>query len=340
MRQEIATRRYKSPVEAAVPAAILRRAQTARLPVQRARFGRTDGFTLAELIVSVGVLVLLVFLASQLFNSAATVTSLAHKQMDVDGQARQLLDRMAIDFAQLVKRTDLDFFAKGTIAPNSVGGAMSGNDQIAFFSAVPGYYPAGNKQSPVSLVAYRINSDSTSPSYNKMERLGKGLLWNAASSTPAPVVFMPLTIGPSATVPLGTWPAATSTSATDPDYEVTGPQVFRFEYCYLRTNGTLSLLPPYDGDSHADLSQIAAIIADVAVIDSKSKLLLTPQQIANFSTSTHANFLADYGATNMTPGVLRTQWQSKINAITTLPRPALSGVRVYERSFYFSPPVL
>ncbi len=300
---------------------------------------RVSAFTLAELVVSVGVLVVLVLLFTQLLKSAATITTLGQKQMDVDGQARQLLDRMAIDFAQLVKRNDLDFFAKGTVAPNSVGGAMSGNDQIAFFSAVPGYYPAGSYQSPVSLVAYRVNSDSTSSSYNKMERLGKGLLWNAAAPTPAPVVFMPLTIGPSAAVPLGTWPAATSTSATDPDYEVTGPQVFRFEYGYLRTNGTLSITPPLDGNSHADLSQIAAIIADVAVIDPKSKLLLTPAQIASFSTSGNDNFLADYSS-GMTPGQLRTQWQNKINAITSLPRPALSGVRLYERFFYFSPPTL
>jgi hypothetical protein len=95
-----------------------------------------------------------------------------------------------------------------------------------------------------------------------------------------------------------------------------------------------------DGDSHADLSQIAAIIADVAVIDSKSKLLLTPAQIASFSTFGDANFLDDYKSTNMTPGMLRTVWQNKINGITSLPRPALSGVRVNERSFYFSPPVL
>src|SRR5690349_25172940 len=111
------------------------------------------GFTLAELLVSVGVMVLLVLLATQLLNSAATITTLGHKQMDADAQARQLLDRMAIDFAQMVKRNDVDLFAKGTLAPNSVGGTMAGNDRIAFYSAVPGYYPSTGSQSPVSLVA-------------------------------------------------------------------------------------------------------------------------------------------------------------------------------------------
>src|SRR5207249_3786147 len=146
-----------------------------------------------------------------------------------------------------------------------------------FYSGVPGYYPSTGSQSPVSLVAYRVNSDSTSSSYNKIERLGKGLVWNGVSSVDKPVVFMPLTIGPSAAVPLGTWPAAVSASAPDPggNYEIIGPQVFRFEYCYLRTNGTLSVTPP------ASISGIAAIIVDIAVIDSKSKVLLTDAQITS-----------------------------------------------------------
>src|SRR4051812_41539691 len=65
---------------------------------------RMRGFTLAELLVTVGVVVVLVLLFTQLLKSAATITTLGHKQMDADAQARQLLDRMAIDFAQMVKR--------------------------------------------------------------------------------------------------------------------------------------------------------------------------------------------------------------------------------------------
>jgi hypothetical protein len=288
------------------------------------------------------VLVVLVFLATQLLKSAATVTTLGHKQMDADSQARQVLDRIAVDFTQLVKRSDLDFFAKGTVAPNSVGGAMTGNDQIAFFSAVPGYYLSTASQSPVSLVAYRVNSSSASSSYNKMERMGKGLVWNAVSQTDIPVVFMPLTIGPSAQVPLGTWPAATSNSLSDAAYEVIGPQVFRFEYCYLLTSGTLSIVPPLDGDSHADFSQIAAILVDIAVIDPKSKVLLNNAQIASL-----AGQLTDWplNTSGQKPGYLRTQWQNTLNALianqpppTPPPRPALSGIRLYQRCFYLSPP--
>jgi hypothetical protein len=294
--------------------------QATRLPLHR----RTAAFTLAELVVTVGVLVLLVLLFTQFLNSAANITTLGHKQMDADSQARQLLDRMAIDFAQLVKRNDIDFFGKGTTAPNSVGGAMTGNDQIAFYSGVPGYYPSSGSQSPVSLVAYRVNSLSGATAFNKLERLGKGLVWNGVSATDKPVVFMPLTIA-------ATWPAATSSSLADPDgnYEIIGPQVFRFEYCYLlRSNGNLSITPP------SDVSGIAAIVADIAVIDSKSKVLLNDTQVTSL-----AGQLGDY-TSGMAPGQLRNNWQNALNANTTFPRPALSGVRLYERFFYLSPPTL
>jgi hypothetical protein len=220
---------------------------------------------------------------------------------------------------------------------------MAGNDRIAFYSGVPGYYPPTGSQSPVSLVAYRVNSASTSSLYNKMERMGKGLVWNGVSTTDKPVVFMPLTIGPSAAVPLGTWPAATSSSTVDPDYEVIGPQVFRFEYRYLRTDGTRTITPPLDGNGRADLSQIAAIIAGIAVIDSKSKVLADNSATVpppNDNITRLAGQLVDYTST-MVPGQLLTNWRAAIDANSIgLPRPAISGVRLYERFFYLSPPTL
>jgi hypothetical protein len=262
-------------------------------------------FTLAELLVSVGVLVLLVLLSTQLLKSAATVTALGHRQIDADSQARQLLDRMAVDFTQMIKRSDLNYYWKG-----GTGGSQIGNDQMAFYCAVPGYYSATTSltQSPISLIAYRVNAQ------NKAERLGKGLLWNGVSLAENPLVFWQPIAAP-----------------TDTDYtgsgEIIAPQVFRFEYSYLLTNGFLSITPP------ASISGIAAIIVDIAVIDSKSKVLVNAAQI-----TTLAGQLADYSA-SMVPGELRNAWQNTING-STLPRPALSGIRVYERFFYLSPPSL
>ena len=122
-------------------------------------------------------LVLLVVLFTQLLNSAATIVTLGNKGMDTDSQARQLLDRMAIDFDQMLKRTDVSYYVK------TVGNTETGNDQIAFFSAVPGYYSQAGYNSNASLVAYRVNADSNSASYNHLERMGKGLALNGAYTT-------------------------------------------------------------------------------------------------------------------------------------------------------------
>jgi len=282
------------------------------------------GFTLVELLVSMVVLAVLVLFVSMIVNSAATITTLGNKHIDADSQARQLLDRMAVDFAQMVKRDDLDFFAKGTVAPKSLGGAMTVNDQIAFYSGVGGYYPAtstSSQHSPISLVAYRINSQ------NRLERMGKGLVWNGAT-TDTPIIFMPLTIA-------ATWAAATN-ATTDADYEEIGPHVFRFEYCYVLTGGTRSITPP------VSVSGIAAIVVDIATTDPRSKALLdNSKQVAppNDNITKLAGRLVDY-TSGTGPGQLLAQWQSVLDGTTDMPRPAISGIRLYERHFYLSPPTL
>jgi hypothetical protein len=339
-------------------------------PRHCAQFRRIAAFTVAELLITVGVLALLVFLFTQLLNSAATITTLGHKRMDADSQAREVLDRMSIDFAQMVKRSDVDYYVKSSAASPLRNVLQPGNDQIAFFATVPGYYatvptpaPTFTTKSPVSLVGYRINSDSTSPSYNKMERLGRGLAWNGFSSTWTPVVFMPIPVA--SVLPLGAtptptasptptpnptstpaWPDASSATTNWPDSEVIGPQVFRYEYYYLLQNGTLSGIP-WNTSTHSDVNgmqDVAAIVVDIAVIDPKSKVLLRDDQMA-----TLAGTLIDYGASAaagcptpnwQTPGELRRQWQCVLDGTNGLPRPAVSSIRLYERYFYLSPPTL
>jgi hypothetical protein len=253
---------------------------------------------------------------------------------------------MALDFAQMVKRSDVDYYVKsnpGVVGQRTV--LQPGNDQIAFYSVVPGYYPQSGSQSPVSLVAYRVNSDSTSSSYNKMERMGKGLVWNAVSMTDTPVVFMPIPVAsplpnaelpvpPPNPLPTPAWPQAGNMTA-DAAYELVGPQVFRFEYYYLLKNGGFSDIPwisPHT--SVSGMQDVSAIVVDIAVIDPGSKGLLTNAQITSLAAQ-----LVDF-ASGQAAGWLRTQWQNTLDANTSLPRPAVSGIRLYERYFYLSPPTL
>jgi prepilin-type N-terminal cleavage/methylation domain-containing protein len=300
-------------------------------------------FTLVELLVSMAVMVLVLVLILQLFNSTAALTGMGNKHMDADAQARALLDRMAIDFAAMVKRSDVDYYLKGRPASNDQNG---GNDQIAFFSEVAGY--SSGSPSPVSLVAYRLNSST-----KRVERLGKGLLWNAASATGVPVVFLPIPMAsplpsplPSpmpATAPAPAWPQAASTTATDPDYELIGPHVFRFEYYYILKGQDVSAHPsilsdtpwdtrsPLSHDSVNGLRDVAAIGVVIAVLDSRSRALASDSDLA-----TLAGQMDDFKPA-MEPGDLEAQWQVAINA-SALPRVASSAIRIYSRCFYLHSP--
>jgi hypothetical protein len=277
-----------------------------------------------EMLVAISVLALLVVLVTQLVNNAAFVTTLGNQRMDADSQARPLFERMALDFAHLVRRSDVSFYVK------TAGTPMTGNDLVGFYSAVQGYH--STTPSPISVVAYRVNSDpSSSVAYNRLERMGKGLDWNGASPANTPVVFLPLTLH-------GTWPSVASSSAyDDPDptkrtYEIIGAQVFRFEYYYLeKVTGRLVTYPAsWTSLSTVAAKDAAAIVVAVAVIDPRSKVLLSNSQIAALGGS-----LPDY-ASGWGPGELLARWQAALDSITDMPRPAISGIRFYERCFPFS----
>lgn len=292
-------------------------------------------FTLTELLVAVAVLALVILFVTRLVDSAGKVATLGQKRIDSDSQARQQLDRMAIDFTQMVKRSDVDYYLK------SSANLQPGNDQMAFYSAVSSYYPStssSTQHSPVSLVAYRINSQ------NKLERMGKGLIWSginlsaATTPSPVPIVFNPLTIA-------ATWPAATNTTAADSDYEEMAPGVFRFEYYYLLKTGSFSVTPWNTSAGHTSvrgMQDVAAMVVAIAAMDPKSKVLLTPPQVTALAgrlkdVSTSATATDINGAT-MAAGDLLANWQSALDAVTDLPRAAISAIRPYERYFYISPP--
>ena len=73
----------------------------------------------------------------------------------------------------------------------------------------------------------------------------------------------------------------------DPDYELAGPQVFRFEYYYLLSSALSAdalsngAVPnKFSGGAWSNvnsfvITDVAAIVVDIAAIDPKSKVLLS-----------------------------------------------------------------
>ena len=292
------------------------------------------GFTLIELLVSVVVLVIVIFMVSQLMSSTAAVTRTGNNHTDTDTQARVVFDRMALDFAQMLKRTDVDYYVKQRSGYKGHGNGHgwgqgkngdNGSDQMAFLSAVPGYYPsnAAGEHSPISLVAYRVNESTQSwaaGSYGRLERLAKGLHWAGVddnnANRPYPIVFVPgqVTTSPNPTGPWGIsgplgWQAAinndnTQSTSSDADYEVIGPGVFRFEIFYLLKNGRVTDWPwdrwldtinrqKISDSPSIGLSQVEAIGVAIAVINPEARALIQQTALGGGSNGDVLDIAAD-----------------------------------------------
>lgn len=325
-----------------------------------------SAFTLTEMLISTGVLVVLVLLLTQLINTAATTMRPANMHIDADTEARTVLDRMAVDFAQMLKRTDVDYFLKanstkypGHSGGHSKGGGQGGqtdlNDYIAFYTQAPGY--SSGSSSPVSLVAYRVNGLSTSAAYNKLERRGEALLWNGVNlpgqvknATAKPIFFLP-------TLLWDAWPAvtnnSTNTTVDQPYLETIGPNVLRFEYCYLLKTG-VATDTPWNTDSgygpvygtFNGLADVEAIGVTIAVIDPQNRALLVQDDPTENNILTLQTYMADFRTApgrgvggNKSVIDMEAQWNRVITnpaaypGTANMPRAAVSAIRIYSRSF-------
>lgn len=361
---------------------------------------KAAGFTLAELLVSIVVVVIITLMASQLMTNATAIARNGHKHFDTDTEARVVLDRMALDFAQMVKRTDVDYYVKQKVYKGHGNGHGCGNgrnndlssDQIAFYSQVPAYNPdpstySSTKQSPISLIAYRVNESTAAQDaaqYGRLERMAKGLLWNGVSNNTGnsnnvyyPIVFQtgqidstcngntcPCngTVGPWANV----WSGAicNTNSSRDQDYEIIGPNVFRFEYYYMLKNGRVTDWPWDRFDDTSDpprqritdppsigLSQVRSIAVSIAVIDPASRALIQQAAAANAAYGDILDVAAELpdfknscgrGNGQRSIGSLELQWKGVIETMAQtgqtpqgklVPGEAAKGIRVYTRYF-------
>ena len=344
----------------------------------------SEGFTLAELLVSIFVLVIIVFVVAQLMTSATTLTRPGSKHISTDTQARVVLDRIALDFAQMLKRTDVDYYVKGPTNYQGhgnghgwgrrIGTGQQGSDQIAFFTQVPGYYSASGAQSPISLVAYRVNqSTTTNPAWMRLERLGKGLISNGVdpgnnpnTTASYPIVFLPQTITGvgkpwAAAINNGSSCGNNANNSCDPNYEIIGPGVFRFEYYYVLKNGLATDVPwdrflrpnqtSLSSPVQIGLTDVEAIGVVIAVIDPEGRALMdTNAANGNASMLDLASDLADFktapgrGVGNQTQyiGQLESSWETTVESWAStgltsvpnnVPKAVASAIRIYSRTF-------
>jgi len=332
------------------------------------------GFSLVEMLVSTSILVLLVVMVTQLTNHTTATSTNSRKRMDADSQARMIFDRMANDFANMVRRKDVDYlFAK-----------QPGNDSLFFYSEAPSYFDtastSASSMSTVALVGYRINAGL------QLERLGKGLTWAGASngSTPGGAVFLFHPGGrgapDSSSTIEGNWPSIGTlgqnyVDGTDADYHLFADQAYRLEISFLLNDGTISTKPVLNPDTATNnLSAAASPTASddntqnyapgsrwydasqkkgyICVSAAKDAALWRPIGIQDISAIIVGLGILDKDSLKIVPdtgrmvsalpeavdGVPISQTWGDSNYLTQsgIPKTAAAQIRIYQRTFYLN----
>jgi hypothetical protein len=297
-------------------------------------------FTLTELLVALSILTLMSTFVAQLIHNATLVTTYSRKHADADSQARLVFDRLAGDFAKMLKRTDVDYlFSK-----------QAGNDRMFFYSEAPAYYDGsssdGTKRGSVALLGYRVNS-----SY-QIERLGKQLNWGGSGTAPGSVVFLaypaPTTTTPKPTpIPASllenNWPGAIGSTpnydGTDTDFHVLADQVCRLEFCFQMKDGSYVLDPTNAGTAAVhSLKDVSAIAVGLVVLDASSQQIVDISKVSKaFEDPTAANLSAN------PPVLMGARWRQQLLQPdfaqgAGIPQAAASQIRIYERHFPLNRP--
>lgn len=217
---------------------------------------RRGGFTLLEMLASVSVFILLVVTVAQLLQNTTKVTGSSQNRLESDAQARTFFDRMGIDIARMVKRSDVDFFINKATSSTA-------NDQMTFYSEVSGGEPKDAQPdllaNGLSLVSYRINSSGDSARKYRSERYAVTRDWD--NTNERGINFITYQPGASDWSPD---PQTTlrnndiaKQNSTDANFRVLAKGVFRMEVCYLLKDGTYSTIPVMENNG-IDPSQSGA----------------------------------------------------------------------------------
>lgn len=314
------------------------------------RKGPSPGFTLVELLAAMTVLVLILLMVTQLFDGATRATTQSYRTVDLATEARLTLDRLADDFARMVRRSDIDYkFDK-----------KPGNDAIAFYAEASGY--TGSSTGPLRTLAaldYRIHEGTASGDALlnfKLERGARATAYTDMTFSDPPPPYTP----GSQTYVAGFPPFNTLPLIAAGDYTVLANQVFRLEFCYLLKNGRFSKTPNPPSDTvnagGADFrpdpggfKQVAAFVIAIGMLDARNRVLLGDPKSSSYDASFGKLVAAlpdvdpDPTDPNSSSRDILTVWQPAVlkiaartdTSLASLPRPVTSNIHVFQRYYYW-----
>lgn len=292
------------------------------------------GFTLIELLVSITVLALIGLLITQFMDATARTTRVSNRAVDAAAQARLAFDRIGMDLADLVRRTDTDFQAGNT--PGGVSLLfLSGISSPDILSKTT--LPGGNRGE--SVVSYQVashadNSDVAGAARICLLRGTVPLGWNE-------VGFM----GDS-----GGLPQRFTASFLPADFDVLAPGVLRMVVGFqlypdnqsvTLEDGTTATavgqivysapMQEAPADDYIDLDRVSAIVVGLVVIDTETLKLLSAGSASNLA----ALFTVPPDST--TPSEAWVPLSDNMAALGSAPLPVRQAVRIYQRFYPITP---
>jgi prepilin-type N-terminal cleavage/methylation domain-containing protein len=267
-------------------------AQSTRAGESHRSVAQCAAFTLIEMLVAMSILALLVLVVGQIINMTSQSVAINSKKLDGMGQVRMALDWIGLDIVGRLNRTDV---GHGCVKVDN-----NSNDALGFYSEVDAY--SGGRR--IAAVGYRIQEPNPAPTRGQpfqLERGVEGTDWALTGGVRFSQAFPVI---------------------DNANYEVLADSILRIEFCYLKTDGTLSNF------AATDLSDVSAIVVALAVLDSTSRKIVGASELDQLSKalpdSTDGQdpisaWHAAYAGTNFASGV---------------PRPAIEGLRFAQRYFY------
>lgn len=252
------------------------------------RKAASAGFTLIEVLVACSIMALLLVVIAQIINmTSGTVRAAASKTSSVM-EARFFLDRISSDLEHRVKRDDIATFFEKKV----------GNDRVLFFSEVAAY--TGDRL--ISGVSYQVNED-VGDRYFRLERGVEGITWSGSTAF--------------------TFDNATLPTVQDANFEIIADNIFRFEFTFLKKDGSISNL------AASNLSDVSAVIVAVATVDGKLRTRLGDSALSLLSSR-----LPD-AEENVTPIITwKNARDQHASFASGLPTDVVNSVRFYQRYYY------
>lgn len=247
------------------------------------------GFSLVEILVAISILALIGVFLSQMIAATSSSISVSNRAIDAAGQARLALDRISLDIAALVRRSDTDFRGQNS-APAS--------NMLQFLSQIPAAAAAGTDNRRISVIGYRLGAHPDNDNRACLLRGGKSVAWNDKGYLGLRDDGIPVRFG-DPEFPAKLLPTATS------DFDIVAQGVIRLAVAYqlypdnlpiTLEDGTnfpnsqgqlvysppIRLVTPKGGGSAVkivDLGRVSALVVGVVVLDLQSLRLVDAAQI-------------------------------------------------------------